>query len=577
MKLHISSRTELIRAIKEHEIISYDVFDTLIMRKTLYPEDVFEIVQARLPDDLKTVGFVQNRKRAVLENEIPNPDIYQIYHKFAVLTGLSDKDKDIILTLELEVEKRVLIARHAVVEIMDLAKQAGKKVYLITDMYLPANIIREILSDLGISGYDDILVSCDYKTLKSEELFDRFKEKYPGGSYLHIGDHPYADVECAGKRGMDAMLLDSAFTMFQASVYAKANEDSLNAADRNVLGMFVANWFQNPFGVGSSRRIGLAEVARFFVAPLVYCMLADIRQTVFTNSYDGILFASRDGYLFRELYDRMRDESFPTGIYFYTSRKSVVAACLKDTDTIMWMSSLPFDYDTSEIFSKVFLLEGREYDSSEGLEQNILNAVEEIVKKSLQLKENYKIYINNLGITSGRYLFVDLAAAGTCQMYLEQIMDVDLEGYYLCKLKTKEEDKEHLKCRSLFQSVQIDSDVYGFYKAYQIIESILTAPEPSLEYFDENGHPVFAEESRKYSEIELLKDMHREIRDYFEDMLYMCKGQTVSAYLIDKLISIFLETEAMDANLHVTLKDDWMNHFVEINLTEQAHKQNMNS
>ena len=55
MQIHISSRAELIHAISEHEIISFDVFDTLIMRKTLYPEDVFEIVQNRLPDDLNRI------------------------------------------------------------------------------------------------------------------------------------------------------------------------------------------------------------------------------------------------------------------------------------------------------------------------------------------------------------------------------------------------------------------------------------------------------------------------------------------------------------------------------------------
>lgn len=567
MQIHISSRAELIHAISEHEIISFDVFDTLIMRKTLYPEDVFEIVQNRLPDDLNRIDFIQNRKRAVLENDIPNPDIYEIYKKFAVLTGISDKDKDTILALELEAEKRVLIARHAVADIMKQAKQMGKKVYLITDMYLPADMIKAMLTDLGISGFDDILVSCDFKTLKSEELFERFQEKFPGETYLHIGDHPYADITCALKRGMDCVLLDSALTMFRASVYAKAEKEAANAADRNVIGFFISEWFQNPFSEDDCKKIGLEEIAGFFVSPLIYCMLTDIRQIVLMDSYDGILFASRDGYLLKELYDRMCDETFPKGIYFYTSRKSVVTACLKDADRIMWLAGLPFDYDRNEIFSKVFLLEGREYDQSEGFERNILNAAAEIEKRSLQLRENYQLYIDSLGITNGRYLFVDLAAAGTCQMYLEQIIDAKIEGYYLCKLKSQEEEKERLQCRSLFQTVQIDSEVYGFYRIYQIIESILTAPEPSLECFDESGHPVFAEETRKYSEIKRLGNLHRIIRDYFEDMLYMCNGQAVSAYLIDKLITIFLEADAEDADLSLTLRDDWMNHFVEVHLS----------
>lgn len=566
MRLHISCRAELVRAVKEHEIISFDVFDTLIMRKTLYPEDVFEIVQSKLFGHLAAIDFVQNRKRAVLESDIPNPDIYQIYDKLAAMTGISDKDKNTILALELEVEKRVLIARDAVVDILSLARQMGKKVYLITDMYLPTDIIRSILTDLGICGYDDILVSCDYKTLKSEELFDRFLEEYPGRSYLHIGDHPYADVECAQKRGMDSMLLQSAITMFQASMYAEVEENAVNITDRNMLGMFVADRFRNPFTADSCNKIGLAEISILFVAPLVYCMLADIRQTVFDSSYAGILFASRDGYLLKELYDLMCDNRFPVSIYFYTSRKAAVTACLEDESRIAWLAGLPFDYDVRDIFSRVFLLEGREYDASEGFEQNILQASEEIKKRSQQLRENYKKYINSLGITDGRYLFVDLAAAGTCQMYLEKILDVEIEGYYLYKLKTQEEEKERLKCRSLYQAAQTGSSIYGFYRIYQVIESILTAPEPSLECFDENGFPVFAEETRKHVEIDMLRDMHRKIRDYFENMMYLCNKEAVSACLIDKMISIFLEADAMDIDLHVTLRDDWMNHLIEVDL-----------
>lgn len=38
---------ELRDGIESHDIISFDIFDTLIMRKTLVPEDVFLILEDR--------------------------------------------------------------------------------------------------------------------------------------------------------------------------------------------------------------------------------------------------------------------------------------------------------------------------------------------------------------------------------------------------------------------------------------------------------------------------------------------------------------------------------------------------
>ena len=41
-------KQELINKIQDYEIISFDVFDTLIMRKTMFPVDVFDIISQKI-------------------------------------------------------------------------------------------------------------------------------------------------------------------------------------------------------------------------------------------------------------------------------------------------------------------------------------------------------------------------------------------------------------------------------------------------------------------------------------------------------------------------------------------------
>lgn len=58
--------------------------------------------------------------------------------------------------MELEIEAKVLVRRNSVAEALKCIHQMGKPVFLITDMYLPGEMIREILSGLGITQYDDL-------------------------------------------------------------------------------------------------------------------------------------------------------------------------------------------------------------------------------------------------------------------------------------------------------------------------------------------------------------------------------------------------------------------------------------
>lgn len=559
MKYEVNNEDTLLELAYQYENISFDIFDTLIMRKTLFPEDVFQIIEKKVCG--KSVRFATFRKRAILENDTPNPNIYEIYEKYAELTGISADVNKEILNLELDIEKAVLIKRESTCRLLHELKKKGKKVYLITDMYLPKSFIEKVLYSLGITEYDDIFVSCEYRTLKCEELFKKYKEKYPDGSYLHIGDNMYSDIQCAENNGIDSLHIDSAITRFRNSEYAPLEQMAAGITERTILGMFISKLYNSPLGELEIYNMNI--LAELFVAPIAYGMVNRLFQVQKKEKFDKVLFAARDGFILKEIYELCGGNN---GIYFYTSRKAVTITDIDTDHKMLWLANLGFEYKDADILSKVFLLEkNNEYNDKMSLNDNILKHRDEIIDRSKVLRQNYIKYIENKGINGGRYLFVDLVSSGTCQLYLDKIINGELEGFYLCKLNTIETAKNELHCYSVFPKCEIGDTKYAFYKEYFLLEIILTSLEPSLDYIDESGQPVFMAETRSDAERSNIKKIHESIKLYVRDLDGLCgHSDEADVMFIDKIFDIYIK-KGSKCDINVRLKDDWMNRDVSIN------------
>ncbi len=561
----VKSIKELIQAADAYDAVSFDIFDTLIMRRTLFPEDVFIIVEQKLKARGFLCDFAANRKRAVLENTIPNPNIYEIYNQFAEFTGLSSQQCQEILALELEIEAKVLVRRNSVAEALKCIHQMGKPVFLITDMYLPGEMIREILSGLGITQYDDLLVSCDNRSLKAENLFSIYREKHPYGRYLHIGDNLLSDIACGEKNGMDVLYLPSAIHAFQERDTKNLLGLANTVYERNMLGFMLADLYNDPFAMPEEREWQIRDMALTAIAPIVFCMLAKLKGIVEKGNYAGILFASRDGYLLKSLYEEIKGEEDPEAIYFYTSRRAVTNVNCEEEEQILWLANLPYACGPEKVPEKVFGLSDVKYNAKETFNANILRYKQEIVQISGERKENYRRYLADTGVSRGTYLFVDLVSSGTCQMYLNRLTEGKLVGYYLCKLITDEQAKEDLDCFSLYQPVPVGDETYSFYKMYYLFESVLTSAEPSLDCFDSGGKPLFLPETRSEEEIELTESLQGSLTGYFRAMWYLCEGlREPNELYADRLVGYWREI-ARHSAIRVNLQDDWMGTNIQIN------------
>lgn len=553
--------------INKHDVISFDIFDTLLMRKILMPDDLFVIMEERLKElNIFTGDFLKLRKESDFEIGYTNPNIYDIYNNFKKKTGISEEIKNTILNMEIEYEKKVLVKRDKMVEILNYAKSIGKKVFLISDMYLPKEIIEDFLKSLGIIGYDNLFISCDVKKSKYTGIYSWFKEKNYGKTYLHIGDNEEADGKCAEKEGIDSFLIKSANSMLSISSAFGIERMCKTINDRTIIGLIIAKLFNNPFSLYKSKgKIVLnnyKECDYLFVAPVVTRLVLWLVEKVQQGNYKNILFASRDGYIIEQLYkyflDKFNLDKLPRGIYFETSRVACATASVTNEEDIKWILGPKSDKKPEELLKERFLIDENKvskWDEEKygSVLEYALDNKEAIYNNSKELKKSYLKYCDKLGINEGKYAFFDLVSCGTCQRLLQRFINVDLDGLYLCRYYNKKDEEDIVKISSLYEN-HVHYYYYGYgyecniYKHYFLLEKILTSFKPSMLCIGKEIKPVYGKEVRKEDEMEFIEEAHLAIKEFFYDFidnLYVYKIP-ISNALIDTIFGLIDEEYTED-------------------------------
>ena len=187
-------KEELFRKIDQADVISFDLFDTLVMRDVLYYTDVFEMTEARLGERGVVIpGFASRRLAA--EKELAKsgaPTLATIYKR--VLGEIKDSpvSTEELAVLEWEIDRNTIVPRRAVCEVFAHCIRQGKAVYIITDTYYRRQQIEEILDKCGLAGQKGVLVSCEYGRGKTQGLFENLKLFEGDKRYLHLGDDTVA-------------------------------------------------------------------------------------------------------------------------------------------------------------------------------------------------------------------------------------------------------------------------------------------------------------------------------------------------------------------------------------------------
>ena len=183
--------------IKKNDVISFDIFDTLIKRNCFVHTDVFRIVEYKYNKEHydNKISFFYERINAEKDarncknnQEITINDIYDkmVFDK---------KIKEELKQLEFDTENNICQKNYKMYDIYKYCESLNKKIIFVTDMYLPFETIEKILKQNGyLKG--KIYLSNKYNKSKYHgDLFDYVKTEFSKKTkILHIGDSLKSDA-----------------------------------------------------------------------------------------------------------------------------------------------------------------------------------------------------------------------------------------------------------------------------------------------------------------------------------------------------------------------------------------------
>lgn len=522
------TRNQLAGLADDKDAVSFDLFDTLIMRQVLFPSDVAELTENRFRQKgIYIENFLQKRQQA--EKELSKDhapallDIYQyvLEHSSDILVSAEE-----LAQMEWETDCGLVVPRQEMVDFAAEIYRKGKLVYITTDTYYSRNQIEQLLAKCGITCYTDILVSCEYKTGKTQSLFGHLKNRLQANTCVHIGDDLAADVESADRFGILGCQIYSGIDLFEMTGYLGMWEYTESLSARIKLGMFVARLFNSPFQFETQNmQLGVCsayDVGYLFMAPMITDFVFWFRKQVLEKKIKNVWFCARDGYLIKKLYDMLCGDEL--SVYFLSSRVAAIRAGIEDEADLAYVDTMKFGGTLSRQLRERFGIDVKE-EALTG--KKLVDFSQDIIEKAKENKHRYQKYIESIPNVPGDIAFFDFVAKGTCQMYVNRLVDHRLKGLYFLQIEKSFMKDKALDITAFYEEDELREN--AIYEDYYILETVLTSQEPSIVGFHEDGTPCYNRETRTQQELGCVEKMQAGITDYFQIYCSLCADDETEA------------------------------------------------
>lgn len=327
---------EYMERIKGYDVISFDLFDTLLFRPFSEPSDLFFFIGEKLQFmDFKRIRMqLEAEERDACRRERGHTEITleAIWRRMERETGL---DAARGMETELETERSFCYANPFMLEIFTRAKRLGKKIIVISDMYLPKKFLSELLEQNGFTGVEELYISGEWGRSKAAgTLYAAVKRRLAeGASVLHIGDNPHSDGSMAQRHGFTPCLYPNVNRA--AAKYRPYDMSPLTGgAYRGVVNGFLYSGMRS---CSMEYEYGFLYGGLFVLG---YCSF--IHDICRQNGIDKILFLSRDGDILKQVYDRL-----------YPQEKTVYACWSRRAALKLTAEYNKYDYFRRFLYHKV--------------------------------------------------------------------------------------------------------------------------------------------------------------------------------------------------------------------------------
>ena len=350
------------------KVISFDIFDTLVYRPFWNPTDLFKLLDIYVNDVLDTRDIIdfstlrieaEKRARVIHKEKYPNGEeicLDDIYCEVQRYLNIGEDILGKIKNREVELEYKYCLPRSYAKELFEMAKSLGKKIIIVSDMYLPRNVIEKILSNCGYENYTRLYLSSEEDVTKATgNLFLQVQKDLDiaSSSILHIGDNLDSDVKMAKKVGWQSCHFPKAVDRFMNHVpelyggetYQILFEGPFALRDgyqytrywgwRTLLAVVANRIFSNPyteFKKDTDFNADPSVLGYYALGMHMFAVAKWLSDEVEKNNYQNLNFMARDGYLPMECFKIMNEVYHPNVKmhYLYLTRSVVVPLQIKN-------------------------------------------------------------------------------------------------------------------------------------------------------------------------------------------------------------------------------------------------------
>ncbi|MDE1895443.1 MAG: hypothetical protein KGH91_00035 [Rhodospirillales bacterium] len=559
-----ASFDELHELILKAKVVSFDVFDTLLVRTVLNTSDVFLIMERESGIE----GFYEARIRAEAQareklnaaSGSPEVTLAQIYESLRLANDIPGWSAARLMQLELDTERQVLIRSPGIEAIYDQALSTGKLVVAVSDMYLPPEFVQEMLIANHLP-VDRVFVSCRYRKSKHEgSLYEEVTTalNVRPEEILHFGDNFKADCAAALQAGVagyhlpalrDQLGRDTRFNQRAIEQLTLAATRS-PAAKRNLLASAVVAHL-SMFKAANPVPSMAAQFGAMYAGPLVVGFAQWLSEIMKTDKVRHLRLATRDGYITEAIWRRL---GLPgRASIFHISRRLTLMPALvngfdKETPSLLNASTtvtlgdsvrrlnLAYDADLLAMLGNLAPLDQpvngpRRVEAALKALQECKTLIRNIAAEEL---EGYQAYLAQEDFDANEDAVADCGWALSSQRRMEQFLGKKLRGYYIGSL---EHAHMHERIKSfLFHKGNHRGWVNIAERAVELLELPFAALQAQICRFDlqadGTAKPVSIDHEPQYEMVRevFVKRMHRQTEAFADFIRPLLANITVEDF-----------------------------------------------
>ena len=480
------------KQINKAKVVSFDIFDTLLVRPYIRPIDLFEHMEKAY----ERPGFATERRDAERRTRIKHIILEDITFDM-IYEEIHNEFKD-LKQKELDWEEMVLRANPELKQVYDYALEQGKKIVIASDMYLPTEFLAKVLRKNGFDKWDNLYVSGDLQKSKRLSLFPKVIEDLNilPEKILHIGDNSQSDINSPSLLGFKTQWYRKIVNQYTSSNRRMGQLlKQAQTLGTSILIAFLAQRWQNMrCGITNSQNYW-KEFGYQYFGPIAYGYARFIEREAKQEQIDNILFVARDCYTIQRVFNVFNHKIKNHYIYANGSIRRITSCkvSFRVVDSIEYIINF---------FSKI----------DENIKEKTKN-LQTVQQKKIFITENkqlfknelfrkwYEKYIRKFISPEDKLFVVDAMARSFSSLALiNDFVPNKAKGIYWAYLKENVAQEFNFTTfahtdfgqESLWEKEKWSrKNIDIFTKDWDFMEFLFCSPEQSIKYIDENAQPVF--------------------------------------------------------------------------------------